>query len=493
MFLLVVYILLGIQVGLVEKTVAPQDHESAGDYTSAYERVVLEFAGKKNAYLNSISVTLNPVQGHLYFFENEIGVLHKLDPTGNLTVLDTLEFPESNEYHFVESRRNGQALLFWEVGLGEVYEYEISSGLLRHLSDTDVNKLMYSHGAVLDTQGDLLSWGGYGFWEMRKLLLTYSMEKNEWLLGSDGFHDYQEYSYFHDIWYDSSQAKLDYLFNLLMENGDIRYNAGSYDIEGDRWESKRWFSVDKQGADHRRSRPLFIQNSYLSDYNSGIHYLSNAQFYSSSTYEIFRLDPEMFPNLRFLAGFYLAKDNEWLLIGKDVDNSTTNLKVIRLPNEELKLSPIPSLSYPWVHARSYWWVGLLLVITIVSIGVFIYRRNRFIGQKNDRTKVELEQNAQGVQVRFNGESVSITDDYVQRSWALIYRLKQKGQGLIRINDFDEEVFFDNHSGPFRSRKRKAVLKAVNRHIEEPILRVVINSIDKRYKDIELDLTLVTIS
>ena len=133
------------------------------------------------------------------------------------------------------------------------------------------------------------------------------------------------------------------------------------------------------------------------------------------------------------------------------------------------------------------------MITIVSIGVFVYRRNRFIGQKNDRTQVELEQNAQGVQVRFNGESVSITDDYVQRSWAHIYRLKQKGQDLIRINDFDEEVFFDNHSGPFRSRKRKAVLKAVNRHIEEPILRVVINSIDKRYKDIELDLTLVTIS
>ena len=54
MFLLVVYIVLGIQLGLVDKMVSPQDHEGAEDHTSVYERVVLEFSGKKNVYLNSI-------------------------------------------------------------------------------------------------------------------------------------------------------------------------------------------------------------------------------------------------------------------------------------------------------------------------------------------------------------------------------------------------------------------------------------------------------
>ena len=110
---------------------------------------VIEFQGEITQYHATVSVTFNPVTESIYFLENESGKLSEISNTGEVYIIDTLLFNHSDEHHFIESKHSGEGIIIWEKGLGEVYEYDLGTKTLEHISDTSVEKLMYFHGGSL--------------------------------------------------------------------------------------------------------------------------------------------------------------------------------------------------------------------------------------------------------------------------------------------------------------------------------------------------------
>jgi hypothetical protein len=453
----------------------------------------IEFNDKKNVYLNSISATVNPMDGSVYLLENETGTLSLLTREGDYTVLDILTFDASDEYHFIERKHHENALLIWEVGLGQVYQYDLDAKVLEHVSTTDVSKIMYSHGAFLDVKNNIMAWGGYGFWEMRKLFLYYDTEKTEWLLESGDFEDYDEYSYFHDVWYDSTRQTATYLFNLVMGTGEVVYNTGIYDFKTKEWSSKRWFQFDADGIDNRRPRPLFIQNTYLSDAKRALHYFYGTYFMNSSDHEIYQLELPEFDRYRFYAGFYLEDLSEWLFITKDADNSTTNLNVIRFESDDLSFKKVSTLPYVVEDANNLWWGYLGIAISLLGLLFFVFVVYPRVAKKERGERIKLLKHEDRLQIQVHGEFIWVTDEYVKRVWEVLYDLKSRACDQITISEFDELVFFDNNSSPFRSRKRKTIIKTVNRHLNTLLLTTVVNNVDKRYKDIKVNLELIELA
>lgn len=175
------------------------------------------------------------------------------------------------------------------------------------------------------------------------------------------------------------------------------------------------------------------------------------------------------------------------MFGKDVQSSTQNLTIIRLPNQDINLTEVPTISYSGLILKKYWWLWL----TVIGVGGLLFKYFRQPKEhETDQSKVRIHFTENDLQVFQNGSQLPITDDYIERVWKLIYTLKKHSQKQIPIKEFDEDVFFDNHSNSFRSKKRKFIIKELNKYFNEPIIITVTNSIDKRYKDVKVNLDLI---
>lgn len=449
---------------------------------------MIEFDGEVYNYHRSVSVTYNPVNGWIYLLENEHGILTEIRLNGEQRVLDTLTFEASDEYHFMETAHTGDELLFWERGLGQVYSYDMNNSALSHISATNAEKLMYFHGGILDRNNEPLVWGGYGFWEIRKLLLRFDITKREWILESGEFPFEVNRRYEYQLWYDSSAHRADYLFTTNDKwTGESFYNTGTYDIDRSTWASERWFRV--QDDEFRYNRPLFVKNTYSRDPSTGISHLSSRYFFDTERNILLSIPEDSYPDMGIAGAFYSAPDQTWILFGKDVEISTPNLTFVQLSADELPFSEVHTVSYTVFVLQKFWWIwgiaaGLILL-------VFLYIRSQKI-RSSIPASIRIETTEEGLHISRNGSQLPVTDEFLERAWKLLYSMKNNNLQQMPVKDFDEEVFYDNHSSSFRSKKRKSVIRELNSYTDAPLIKTVTNSIDKRYKDVKVNLELIAL-
>ena len=89
--------------------------------------------------VQNISTAFNPINDRVYAFDmNSGGVLWEFKPNGLISAIDTLDFPGVNRIMPMEFTHSGKSLLFWEMGLGKVFEYSFSDSSLKRIDRTRV-------------------------------------------------------------------------------------------------------------------------------------------------------------------------------------------------------------------------------------------------------------------------------------------------------------------------------------------------------------------
>ena len=454
------------------------------------ETVVIEFEDELNSYFRTISITYNIHNESTYLLENETGRLSKIDANGIISTLDTLTFEQADNFLFLETKANGEGLYFWERGLGEVYEYDLTDKTLSHISDTDVNKLMFYHGGIVDNQNRILAWGGYGFWESRNLLLEFDPAKKEWLLESNTFPSDVQLRSPHFLWYDSTANELNYLHAMEASWGDdFFYNFGTYDMSDKQWMNEWVFQISED--EYRLRLPLLTKSTYSADIARGLHFLTGEYFLNSKEHTVLKLSSFNKSESRVLGAFYSPADDEWVLICRDNENSTTNITIVRIPYDEMEFSEVAISSYYGRLLATYWWVPALFIGVLLT--GFYYYFSTYSKEQQSSNKIKIKKTDEGFKVYQNGKAAIPSDDYLQKVWQLIYRLKKSGKNLIPIHEFDEEVFLQSHSDSFRSKRRSSLIKEINKMHLQKVISTQNNPIDKRFKDLHINLNLIEIT
>jgi hypothetical protein len=122
--------------------------------------------------------------------------------------------------------------------------------------------------------------------------------------------------------------------------------------------------------------------------------------------------------------------------------------------------------------------------------MWFYVRASTSGLSDSLQPVKVRLQGDEVRIQQNGNYYTVTDVYLEKVWRLINEWKSNGTERVPVQDFDDKLFMDNHSNSFRSRKRKFIINEINKLCDEPILRTIKNPVDKRYKDLVIDLSLI---
>jgi len=444
--------------------------------------VSVVFEGEHKSHIHTLSVTYRMQDESVYFLENKSGKLSKIDSDGKITQLDTLLFEYSDEFHFMESKYNGDGLYFWEVGLGEVYEYNFEDKSLINLSNTSLNKFMFGHGGVVDKNNQIMVWGGYGFWEYRSLLLKFDTVKKEWLLESDTYPGSSTVYYPNLLWYNHTSSNLISFSRHKLDRFDNRtvYKVDSYDLNEMKWSVTHSFIV-KEG-DFKINRALYQKDSYSSDFSNNIHHISERHFYNSGTKTLLRIEDLKYPKLHIFGAFYSPGKQEWILYGNDTEKTATNLTVLRIPSNEIQFTEVSTLSYYGFLFTQYWWI-ILTFIGVSVVGFQFVKRNGKSADENFKIKIS----GGNTYILNKGSQTNVNDVHMKRALELICTMKKKNKNQILINEFDEYVFYETNADSFRSKKRNQLFKELNQYNNSPLIETVSNSIDKRYREIVVNL------
>jgi hypothetical protein len=93
-------------------------------------------------------------------------------------------------------------------------------------------------------------------------------------------------------------------------------------------------------------------------------------------------------------------------------------------------------------------------------------------------------------IQKNGDFVLMNDEYIEKIWSIIYRQKQKNEAELMMVDFDEELFTVSNSTSYRSKMKAKLFEEVNLGLQGFVIRAKRSSLDKRYKVIEINLSII---
>jgi hypothetical protein len=88
--------------------------------------------------------------------------------------------------------------------------------------------------------------------------------------------------------------------------------------------------------------------------------------------------------------------------------------------------------------------------------------------------------------------MDLSDPNLEQFFKAVYDLKKQEKSEILMSEFDNMIFTDQHSQPFRSKIKKKLFRLVNSKFERPFITIDVYPLDKRYKMIVLNLDIVTI-
>lgn len=450
--------------------------------------VTVHFPGYRASDLKEFSITFNPISESIYILSNQTGELRKVSLKGGISIVDTLSFPASKDFHRMESSHDGAALFFWEIGLGEVYRYNLSSNSLENISNTSVKKLMFYHGSVLDEENRIFAQGGYGFWEFKKMLLKFN-SKNEWLLESKANElDVNATGNKHLLWLDKRSKELYYMTPATDKWIDqTHYLLATYLVEDQKWTSKKKFAA-KEG-----SLPFgyysLASGTYTRNDSSNISHLSGRFFINTQSAEIFRITLPFSSQYMPHVFFYSEKSDTWIMVGYDREISIINLRINRIPNSELLLSEVPTRThFELLIFSNLWLFGVVIFIGVLAVFLYFKHLEKPTTEVTEEsTSFQLREENGTILVYKNNTLLPFTDDHVRKTWEVIFSMKKKGKSAIPMSEFDDQIFLPDNSPPFRSKTKKVIFQYINSLSEQPLIYTKPNPIDKRYKDINIDL------
>lgn len=385
-----------------------------------------------------------------------------------------------------------QTIIMWEAAIGHVFEYSMVTGELVRVDRSRVRDFMFGAGTVYTDSLGIFAFGGYGFWEHKDFLLQYSFDLREWLkVESKGTNPPESGANY--MWRYPDKPEL-----LYSNNGGVssRFRAKGLrqiDLYTFNLSSKTWT---------KRARHIFSDDinlygisfrhhkGYSIDPVLQLAHLRDRLFIDLETFEILELSKAHFPNINSVTAFYNEELKQWLLVGRKSTMDARNLWIIPTQLTRDMLLPIKSMSMI-EYVFSYELLLLLSSIVVVILLIFGFKKVRGFRQKNSSSdQIYLELLEDQLVVQKNGDSVLMNDEYIEKIWSIIYRQKQKNEAELMMVDFDEELFTVSNSTSYRSKMKAKLFEEINLGLQAFVIRAKRSSLDKRYKVIEINLSII---
>lgn len=453
--------------------------------------------------IRNISTAFNPANDHVYAYDiNSDGVLWEFKPDGSISALDSLIFPEINNMMPIDITHSGESLWMWELGLGKVFEYSFADSSLRQIDRTRVQELMYGHGSIITRDERMLAIGGYGLWEFRNFLLEFTPENGEWnKIETDGETLVTPYTY-NFLGKSEQENQLYYIYVPLSaveqrsNTRDVRTFEPFFEIYTLNLENYLW---THRNTIHPRETDLaFVKRprsrtTHSIDETRGNFVFSGKITLNTDTYELSYITHPSVEDM-WSENFYYSKNSDrWVVIGRDYNISKQHLIVRSFPASEARFTPIEEEKAP--YAAWFGWIfGGFILFTLVYLGLSRWKESYLEEDISDTKKITLTEKGGALSVSVGEEKLDLSDSSLNAFFNAVYEMKKKGQPEILMSEFDNRIFTDQHSQPFRSKIKKKIFKLVNSHFDrqKPFITTEPYPLDKRYKMIVLDLDRVTI-
>lgn len=431
----------------------------------------------------------------IYLYDHALSSLFYLDTVGNSSFLTKI--PDlGSELQNIHVQKDGEHLLIWDRGLGRVHRYNLKTGKLVRLDQSFSFRSFYDHGAWFhEDSGKLTVMGGYGLFQMKNLFLEFDPFLSEWIMPpiTGDLPTPGKGRFFY------SEEKDSYLYFMI----DLTENQSRYVIEVFElpiqtleWISKGTFHVSTRSYMMMHHLVNQVGNNKI-DSEGGIIHIEAGYFYDINKnviYDTYQTE-EIIEVMGVIGYLYTGEPDEWLLVGRKntVDNTYSAQRVSFTSILEAKSTYLirPQNPFPvWLTS------GLILLVTLTGFG-FIHQSKR----RKKSTSNSIEVQAHTFKLTFeNGEAklfieqkwVSVVDPVETKFWQYVFERLSSGNNRSELKHFDEYMFVGDLQASHLSKKRKSFLDSINKKVGLRFVYLVNSSIDKRYKEIVFEDSLINL-
>jgi hypothetical protein len=468
--------------------------------------VVKESIGGRNSYIiKRNDLTLNDLQNTILSYDAESNELYTYFMTNgflerfifrgdslSLVRIDTL-YNQGEEFSAqMMVLPEEQTIIMWEAAIGHVFEYSMVTGELVRIDRSRVRDFMFGAGTVYTDSLGIFAFGGYGLWEHKDFLLQYSFDLREWLkVESKGTNPPESGANY--LWRYPDKPELLYSNNggvnsRFRDKGLRQIDLYTFNLLSKTWmkRARHIFSddINLYGISFRHHK------GYSIDPELHLAHFQDRLFIDLETFEILELSKAHFPNINSVTAFYNEQLKQWLLVGRKSTMDARNLWIIPAQLTKDMLLPVTSMSMVEYVFRYELLFVLGSVIGVIVLVVGFKKVNAFKKKSSSSDQIYLELSEGQLVIQKNGDFVLMNDEYIEKIWSIIYRQKQKNEAELMMVDFDEELFTVSNSTSYRSKMKAKLFEEVNLGLQGFVIRAKRSSLDKRYKVIEINLSII---
>ena len=492
-----VLLLLFLQVGLSQSS-------SSNDYSS------LSYSIADIVLNEGVSVAVHPENGNLFLYFKDNDQIIRFTEAGQVDTLGTFTV-ESNNRQIIDVHPNGEELLFWDSGLGRVHSLNLNNLEISRLDESHNHMNQFGHAATLDKEGNIYAMGGYGYWQFKNHLISYSQREKQWELhskpnpeivpknsGGRLFRTNMTFYYFIKSISSNNQNILafKYLPNVNEWSQDQQLSQllsrNLLNIEGS---PSVFAQTSTYAIDRSRNMIGLIYSRNQSDYA----YLIDLEEKQTYRFDLSQLNIYNPKNLLYVPG----KDH-WVVLGQPFSTNRRDQLIVRTFKFDLSH---PALSSVPIEAGEDLNTTLILGsfggLLLIFIGWFVYRNILTIntlpgsGKKSipaPHSLVLCKDEDDELAVYFGCKKFSHSGDiYLSKMFEVIYEMKQEGISEMLISDLDQKLFSENTHSSYKSRTRRKVIHVINSESDYDIIEEKKSQTDKRVKVIDLNLDKIKIN
>lgn len=451
-----------------------------------------------------VKTTFNPINGDIYLYKVNNNTLFRINRNGEVVTLSTNLFEERTNANFV-THPNGEELRFWDAGVGRVFDYTFSESKLKRVDNSHNHMNQFGHASHLDSTGSIYALGGYGYWQLKNILIRYDQELGEWLEIKAENRDIvpeSEYGYIID-----ETNRFYYLVNSDIKGGQ-KFSLFEFDKKRSSW------SIDREGSYLLRNLNIDVNHFFIYSLTYSVdkenHLVSilsygkkspRINFFDYKRKRLYQVNPEQYGLYSPRAIFYSEIDQKWVILGHPINvNERNRLIILTLNTSDIK-GIIEAQKPPfWITNPIASTSSFALIIFTLFVGIYKgveYYRNEFVNNtsRSEIKPVEIILTGTDVsKVLCNGREINIKSDHnILKFWNTVSHIVKKKLKHISLSDFDDMIFHNNTESSNRTRERNKIIDRVNSMFKEPIITTRRSENDKRMKIIHLKTDLIQIT
>lgn len=455
--------------------------------------------------ISGINATINPHNGDIYLYRDG---LVRISIEGAIDTLASPLFDAGGTFE-IDTHPEGDRVRLWDRGVGRVFDFYLDENTLVRKDRSHNHSNMFGHAAYVDREGGIYAMGGYGYWQLKNLLIRYNPIVRGWekvhARNRDRVPEGQDGKLFSDN---------NYIYYIVedLHRSRIRHELFSFNKEQQSWGRDRTGSYLLRSTFRNKFTTFRFNMTYSMDRENRITAFisetdrnSTIVFYDMARQKRYDLNTEQFDMHEPRAVFYSELLNEWVVLShgpRREDRTRLNIRTIDF--DTVTEAAVPVTAPFWIERPLFYSSASVAALLLLLLAAYFMRINgkKWFKENQNRTGngdelksiTIIYQNNEPVHVHISGRSVNLsTDDTVCSFWSLILNLALVQTDQISITDFDRYVFDSHAEASHRSRARNKLIELVNNKVEKPFIRTVKNEYDKRIKMLKIDLTQLTVS